>query len=883
MPHLHAHIADQVSAWKQAGFPCDDYPVVADILEHQVVEAEAGLPRQSRFLRAAQIDALTTYWFLRLVRGTPAILELYQAAYPTRSDLRKALGLTSEQLRDMIENVGIDGLFAKIRDDAEFVARHKLESLRETLVLDYPSYILALTMGAGKTALIGAIIATEFAMALEYPEGPFVQNALVFAPGLTIMRSLRQMASLPFDRILPPRLFKHFAATVKLIFTRDGDPDIPVIRGDSFNIVVTNTEKIRITKETVRKGDLKGIISEAKADEARGDLANRRLQALASLPHLAVFSDEAHHTYGAGMEKSLKRVRETINYLHRSTNLIAVINTTGTPYLKRQPLLDVVFWYGLSTGIRDGILKSVAGNIHSYTFDNQSLDDFLAAVLDDFITRYGTVTLPTGQPAKLAVYFPQVADLKEARPLIETKLMALGIPTDCVLAMTNESSAAEKAAFERLNEPDSRHRVVLLVNIGTEGWDCPSLFATALARELRSSNNFVLQAACRCLRQVPGNHHPASIYLTDDNRRTLDKELQETYNETLTDLNLATNRGLNATIKLRKVNIPPLVVKQTIRRVQRADTAPADLLLTRPALAGGGSLTRQSFDLHDASSRGEILTARTPGVTTETAAETLDPYTTATKLAAVYRADFWNIKNQLTNLYPDGEIPENHLSSLAEQVESATSAYEMIEEEIEIALALVKPEGFDRTIADDGTETYTAEISYPVSHERLRLSWERFRESNTHGFGFHYDPYNFDSQPEADFFTTLLHQLNIAPEEVEDLYFTGALTSSAKSDFAIEYKDADGKWRSYTPDFILRRKDGRCLIIEIKDERHEAGIADDLRRYDVGQPPVTHEGIKAVALKRWTRLNPERLKYELVFASKSLRPGATDEAVQFTT
>ncbi|MDY6877371.1 MAG: hypothetical protein SWK90_14365 [Chloroflexota bacterium] len=36
-------------------------------------------------------------------------------------------------------------------------------------ILDYLSYILALAMGAGKTILIGAIVASEFAMALEYP------------------------------------------------------------------------------------------------------------------------------------------------------------------------------------------------------------------------------------------------------------------------------------------------------------------------------------------------------------------------------------------------------------------------------------------------------------------------------------------------------------------------------------------------------------------------------------------------------------------------------------------------------------------------------------------------------------------------------------------
>jgi hypothetical protein len=158
-------------------------------------------------------------------------------------------------------------------------------------------------------------------------------------------------------------------------------------------------------------------------------------------------------------------------------------------------------------------------------------------------------------------------------------------------------------------------------------------------------------------------------------------------------------------------------------------------------------------------------------------------------------------------------------------------------------------------------------------------SWEKY--SNPNDFGFHYDPYNFDSQPEADFFTTLFHQLGIKPEEVEDLYFTGALTSSSKTDFAIEYKDADGKWRSYTPDFILRRKDGRCLIIEIKSEQHEAGILEDLKRDDANQAPITHEGTKAVALKRWSGLNPDRLKYELVFAGSDLRSNATGPASAF--
>jgi len=152
------------------------------------------------------------------------------------------------------------------------------------VILDYPSYIFALAMDAGKTILVAAIIATEFGMALEYPTGPFVQNDLVFAPGKTIIESLREISQAPYQKILPARLYKQFAASVKLTFTRDGEKDVPVIRGSSFNVVVTNTEKIRIQKETIRKGDLGQIrFSYGEEEKASEEIANLRLQAIASL------------------------------------------------------------------------------------------------------------------------------------------------------------------------------------------------------------------------------------------------------------------------------------------------------------------------------------------------------------------------------------------------------------------------------------------------------------------------------------------------------------------------------------------------------------------------------------------------------------------------
>ena len=174
-------------------------------------------------------------------------------------------------------------------------------------------------------------------------------------------------------------------------------------------------------------------------------------------------------------------------------------------------------------------------------------------IVTDFFRDYGDVRLPDGAPAKLALYFPQTDDLAELRPAVEAALAAAGQPATIVLRNTSESPKEEVDAFNRLNDPRSPHRVILLVNKGTEGWNCPSLFACALLRNLKKSNNFVLQAATRCLRQVPGNTRPARIYLSRANQSILDRQLQETYGESLRDLEHTPRERGTATLQLPQV------------------------------------------------------------------------------------------------------------------------------------------------------------------------------------------------------------------------------------------------------------------------------------------------------------------------------------------
>ena len=844
---LYEVLSMNVAAWREENYKHTEFPAIAEILEH------ARQPDVPAFrLRAPQLRALETYWYLRLMEETPHIFDLYQSLFPKKKDLLEAMGVPDEAFARA--DYDLDSLLEFIKNDVDFVKEFRLEAVRETLILDYPSYILALAMGAGKTVLIGAIFATEFAMAQEYPDNGFVENALVFAPGKTIIESLRELAEMHYEAVLPPRMYKSFAATLKLTFTRDGDPDIPVTRGSSWNVIVTNTEKIRIQKENIRKSDMPTLFGSGKEDEAKAEVANLRLQAIASLPRLAIFSDEAHHTYGQAMDADLKKVRKTVDYLHNphsesgkreahETQLVCVVNTTGTPFFKKQPLRDVVIWYGLSEGIRDGILKELAGNIYGIDFQGNE-KEYLSFVIEDFFKTYRNTTLPDGTPAKLAIFFPQTDDVAELRPILETTLTKIGLSP--ALILEHHTKKESKADFDRFKSKDSPHRVALLVDRGVEGWNVPALFACALARQLKSSNNFVLQAASRCLRQVAGNSEKARIYLSLENKNVLDKQLQETYGETFAGLLGGQSYSKQAIITLRKMDIPPMVVQKIIRSVQSVEKENIPVQLARPTIGAD----KGKVIAFTPSEGGKLLP--TGDVVELQDVDTYDLYTTAQDFARNYRLEAFDLLSELRRLYPEGFMPVSHYAVLARQIEKQTSEYETVEETVEVALALVKKDGFEKTLDEKGNETYTAEISYPIDREHLLIQFEDWRK-RAGSFGFHYSPYNFDSQPELNFFETLLQMLNQKPDDVEDIYFTGALTDAKKTDFFIEYRGKDGRMHNYTPDFVVRRKDGRCLIVEIKSERERTDEIDG------------EEGNKAIATRKWESLNPDKLKYQMIF------------------
>ncbi len=142
--HLYQALAARVAEWRQNKYPHPEYPAIGEILEW------AANPEVSSFrLRSPQVRALETYWYLRLVKNTPHIFDLYLDLFPDDDPdaLLEALGIPSDAFKKSRYN--FIKLWDLIKTDNEFTHEFHLEALRETLTLEYPSYILALAMGAG--------------------------------------------------------------------------------------------------------------------------------------------------------------------------------------------------------------------------------------------------------------------------------------------------------------------------------------------------------------------------------------------------------------------------------------------------------------------------------------------------------------------------------------------------------------------------------------------------------------------------------------------------------------------------------------------------------------------------------------------------------------
>ena len=181
--------------------------------------------------------------------------------------------------------------------------------------------------------------------------------------------------------------------------------------------------------------------------------------------------------------------------------------------------------------------------------------------------------------------------------------------------------------------------------------------------------------------------------------------------------------------------------------------------------------------------------------------------------------------DELERLYPGSDdVPVAHLEALARQSPTRPGAYEVREERMEWALALVRPDGFDRGTGAGGEELLHDGDHLPEGSRDAPAPGGRGARAESGRVRLPLRPVQFRLVAGApSVFALLLRELNLRRGEVEDIYFTGGLTDPAKTDFHVEYRRA--RTGAGTLHAGLRHpqaasrgspRHGRVLIVEVK-------------------------------------------------------------------
>lgn len=775
------------------------------------------------FLRRPQFEALEMYVFIKEFMDNKQMYEIFDD-WSKRNGVfadRRFYDQSGQQtLYDVYSPKQYHDYFLQIKKYAEA----------------YPNYIYALTMGLGKTILMATCIFYEFLLASKWPKDEkYCHNALVFAPDKTVLQSLKEIVTFDKSKVVPAEYIGVLDANIKVHFLEDSGTTLNTLDGSKYNIIISNTQKIILKAQHKEKNavdklfndqvpgqsaldDVLGILQEISNNDDL--MSNQRFEKLTRLSQLGVYVDEAHHMFGADLEKALHEdgkgtsLRNTINELAKElsshgSKVVACYNFTGTPYVNNKILPEVVYAYGLQAAIRNHFLKdtSVIG------YSNVKNKEFLREAITDFWQKYGNNTYE-GLAPKMAIFGAEVAEVQEEiRPIVEEVLSELGIPLGKILVNVGDEKITKSEDIRDFNNLDvvgtvgSTKQFILLVNKGREGWNCRSLFSVALFRSPKSKV-FVLQATMRCLRKITDVQQTATVYLSKDNMDILDDELKKNFRTSIEELKNNTN---NNRVKVPvRVQEPPKTIR--MKRLHYEYT------LTDKKYDG-----KVCFGLEDIDTEHyDAVKYVKDGITTASVVRESD----ANDVVSKNHYSEITLVAEIAKYFPD--IKCTDISKiLRESVEGITVILDWVNKYNDIIYDRLVPVVFEalyevgKTIVKESVDVRLLKKPkeggyYEFSGNKdliLTKDSEDAVVSKNKDKSFHADTYVFDSKPELQLFLRLL-----ANDKVKQTYFTGMFTAD-QTDFHVPYIDPESnRLRKYYPDFLIEMNDGSYQILEVKGD-----------------------------------------------------------------
>lgn len=777
------------------------------------------------FLRRPQFEALEMYIFLKEFGDNRHLAQLFK-------DWSEEKNGFDGRGRYSIGASGQLGLFEEQSAASHADVFKVLNGFKQI----YPNYIYALTMGLGKTILMATCIFYEFLLANKHPKDlRYCHNVLVFAPDKTVLQSLKEIQTFNKALVIPPEYVHWLETHLQFHFLDDTGLSLNVIDQSRFNIIISNTQKIILKKQHKEKSAGQRLFSseepaykaksitegyddlyalESSIEDEADLLQNQRFAKLTRLEQLGIYIDEAHHAFGTklaadmGLKKAATSLRLTVNELaahlkEAGTKVVGCYNFTGTPYVGNRLLPEVVYAYGLKEAISNQYLKKVEIDDFSNTRDK----DFLRAAVRDFWKKHSGKTYE-GMIPKMAFFCGTIEELNEkVRPALEDVLVEEGIPTDSILVNVGDpklTSNDDLREFLMLDTPASKKQFILLVNKGKEGWNCRSLFAVALHRKPKSKV-FVLQATMRCLRAITTSQQTGSVYLSTENLKILEDELESNFRLSIEEV---TKSGTDK-VRVEVRPVPP-PIKITLKRVcklhqliEKPIASGVDLELEKADCERYRVIHRKytGLDISKAVSKEDISYIKDQrefselSLVAEVSRYLNKPPTFIRKVLASTKE---GIPAILTALNEFNELLYDHI--IPRLFREFYDLKEFSNEEPYEVELVRQPEN------DDGCYTVTAKPELIANHSIAPHA--QFAEKS-----FHLDNYCFDSHPEKDFFWECLKDGTI-----DKIWFTGMLTHG-QSDFVITYIDPiSNTVRNYYPDFLVRRKDGTYVIVEVKGD-----------------------------------------------------------------
>ncbi len=825
------------------------------------------------FLRQPQFEALETYVFLKEFLGNAKVEEIFKQWFEKQGRFadRTEGGVVSS-------NGGQAGLFDAVTQEqykAVFAAMRKNSRA-------YPNYIFALTMGTGKTILMATCIFYEFLLGNKFEKDTrYCHNALVFAPDKTVLQSLKEIESFNLTRVVPPEYVNFLTTHLRFHFLEEAGTSLDTLDRSRFNIIVSNTQKIILKRKHKEKNSVDklfgatgqtlsatGVYADAadlynfEQPEEEGELTtNQRFEKLRRLEQLGIYVDEAHHAFGKKLAKDMgvgakeadTSLRTTIDVLAASlkaagTHVVACYNYTGTPYVGRQVLPEVVYAYGLKEAIDKGFLKKVT--LHGY--GNTRTDEFVDIAIENFLRESGELR-PEGLLPKLAFFAATVEELtSELKPAVERALLKYGIPISRILVNVGDSTITNNddiREFNRLDTEGSEKQFILLVNKGREGWNCRSLFGVGLFREPKSKV-FVLQATMRCLRAIGEAQHTGHVFLSSDNLNTLNDELKQNFHISAEELQKTAKDKERVEVRVVEppVKIKLVRVRKLYQMREKAIVPGQKLGLDRTDKSNWNSLV-EKYRLIETQQNGFTAAdaarasgSRTFDLTTRREKRTFSQLSLVAEVSRYLNLSPLEIEDLL-----------DATSEGTEELVAITNEFnELLYDEIIPRLFRLlfdldeyeKKDEYEVDLIKTPANGY-----YEVSAAKdkiVRMNDSQIKDEER-AKSFHLDTYCFDSGSENWLFWDLMRE-----QRVRKIYFTGMLTHG-QSDFFIQYIDPDSRTvRSYYPDFIFQREepDGslKYVIVEVKaDNQIEDAVVQ--AKKDFAQQIAVASGMEYRILK----------------------------------